>query len=155
MTKRFRFPTIASAILIAIAAAPGHARQGGDLGLGFIAGDPSGLSGKIWLGDNNALDLIAGFSAQNDWIRLHADYVWHEFSLFPVRAGQLPLYYGMGLWTAIAKHAPALGARGVVGIEYLFPSAPLDVFLELGPGASILPETEFGITGGLGMRFFF
>ena len=155
MTKRFRLILLAALALSAMAAAPGHARQGGDLGLGFIAGNPSGISAKIWMNDQNALDLIAGFDVQQDWISLNADYVWHEFSVFPVRAGQLPLYYGMGIWTAIAKHAPALGARGVVGIEYLFPSAPLDVFLELGPGASLLPSTRFGMSGGLGMRFFF
>ncbi len=152
---RFRNHCLAAITLALLAAAPGHARQGGDLGLGFVAGDPSGISAKIWLSDANALDLIAGFSVQEDWISLHADYVWHEFSLFPVNVGQLPLYYGMGVWTAIAKHAPALGARGVVGIEYLFSKAPLDVFLELGPGASLLPSTRFGMSGGLGMRFFF
>ena len=155
MLARIRLTLSAVVACVAVAFLPGQARQGGNLGLGFIAGDPSGISGKIWLNDQNALDLIAGFNVQEDWISLNADYVWHEFSLFPVRVGQLPLYYGMGVWTAIAKHAPALGAHGVVGIEYLFPSAPLDVFLELGPGTSILPSTRFGMSGGLGMRFFF
>ena len=141
---------------IALLSAPAmvQARQGGNFGAGIVAGDPSGLSGKLWLNETNALDFIAGFSIVDDYISLNADYVWHEFGLIPVSRGQLPLYYGMGVWTSVSRHA-TIGARGIVGLEYLFPSAPLDVFIEIGPGASILPSTGFGLSGGLGMRFFF
>jgi hypothetical protein len=143
-----------AALALLSAPAAVEARQGGQFGAGIVAGDPSGLSGKLWLNDKNALDFIAGFSLQNDWIYVNCDYVWHEFGLIPVNAGQLPLYYGMGVWTSVSNNA-AIGARGVVGLEYLFPSAPLDVFVEIGPGAAIIPETHFGLTGGLGMRFYF
>lgn len=146
--------SLAAALALTTAPMQTHARQGGNLGLGFIAGDPSGLSGKLWLSETNAIDFIAGFSVRNDWVFLNADYVWHEFGLIPVSRGQLPLYYGMGIWTSIANHA-AIGARGVVGLEYLFANAPLDAFIEIGPGTSILPSTHFDIWGGLGMRFFF
>jgi hypothetical protein len=154
---RNRFRTAAAAIaLIAATCLPAQARKGGDVGLGFIVGDPTGISGKIWLSDINALDFIAGFGTfHNDYIELRADYVWHEFSLFPVKSGQLPLYYGMGLGTAIGNRASLLSVRGVVGIEYLFAAAPLDVFLELGPGAAIIPNSRVDFTAGLGMRFFF
>jgi hypothetical protein len=143
-----------AAIALLFAPAKAQAAQGGQFGLGIIAGDPSGLSGKLWLNETNALDFIAGFSIIDDYISLNVDYVWHEFGLIPVSRGRLPLYYGMGVWTSVARHA-VIGARGIVGLEYLFPSAPLDVFVEIGPGASILPETDFGLSGGLGMRFFF
>lgn len=143
-----------AALALLSAPATVEARKGGSFGAGIIAGDPSGLSGKLWLNDKNALDFIAGFSIQNDWINLNCDYVWHDFGLIPVSSGQLPIYYGMGVWTSISNNA-AIGARGIVGIEYLFPSAPLDVFLEIGPGTSIIPETHFGLSGGLGMRYFF
>ena len=154
MGNRFR-TVLAAAAFAALAFLPAQARKGGEVGVGFIAGDPTGLSGKIWMNDVNALDLIVGLSTYHDYFTLRADYVWHEFSLFPVRSGQLPLYYGMGLGTAIAKHVPLLSVRGVVGIEYLFANAPLDAFLELGPGAAIIPDSRFDFTGGVGMRFFF
>ena len=86
---------------------------------------------------------------------MRGDYVWHEMNLFPVRAGQLPLYYGMGAGMTVNHDGPGLLARGVVGIEYLFPSAPLDVFFELGPGIRVFPATDLDISAGLGMRFFF
>jgi|SRR5690606_1372600 len=132
----------------------GHARQGGNLGLGIVAGKPSGVSARLWVGNRNTIDFIAGFDIYNDRVSLNADYAWHEFDLFPVRRGQLPLYYGMGVWTSVSND-PSVGARGKVGIAYLFPNAPLDAFFELGPSASILPSTGFGLDAGLGMRFFF
>jgi hypothetical protein len=132
----------------------GHARQGGNLGLGIVAGNPSGVSSRLWVGNRNSIDFIAGFDLYHDRVSINADYVWHEFGLFPVRRGQLPLYYGMGLWTSVSND-PAMGARGKVGIAYLFPNAPLDAFFELGPSAAILPSTGFGLDAGLGMRFFF
>jgi hypothetical protein len=130
------------------------AAQTGNLGLGIVAGDPSGISGKLWTGPNNAIDFIVGFSLYHDYVSINADYVWHEWNLIPVKAGRLPLYYGMGLWTSISQ-GPAVGGRGIVGLEYLFPSAPLDVFLELGPGIQILPDTGPAFSAGLGMRYFF
>lgn len=150
------FPRIAAAALAVALFLPvsGQARQGGDVGVGFIAGKPAGLDAKIWMGENNALDLILGYNAFDNWISLNADYLWHDFGLFEIPSGQLPLFYGMGLWAAIANHG-AIGVRGVVGIEYLFPKAPLDAFFELAPGISVLPSTEFGIDAGIGMRYFF
>ncbi|MDB5049235.1 MAG: hypothetical protein JWO30_2306 [Fibrobacteres bacterium] len=145
-----------AAMLLLLAPSRGHAKQGGDFGLGVVAGAPSGLSGKLWTGPNNAFDFIAGFSivGHHDWIALNADYVWHDWDLIPVKVGQLPLYYGMGVWTRI-EDTPVIGARGIVGLEYMFPSAPLDVFFEIGPGISILPSTDFDPSAGLGMRYFF
>jgi hypothetical protein len=153
--RGFRLTLFALAMSALAAAVPSHARMGGNLGLGFIAGAPSGISGKLWLGDVNAVDMILGFSPFSDYVELRADYVWHEMNLFPVRAGQLPLYYGMGAGMTVSDGGPGLLARGVVGIEYLFPSAPLDVFLELGPGIRVFPATNLDISAGLGMRFFF
>jgi hypothetical protein len=131
-----------------------NAKQGGDVGVGLVIGKPAGLSGKVWLGETNALDLTLGFNVLDDWMSLNADYVWHDFSLFQVPQGSLPLYYGMGIWAAIANHG-GVGVRGVVGIDYLFAKAPLDAFFEICPGISIIPGTHVGVDAGLGMRYFF
>lgn len=146
-------------LLIAAVAAlcialPAEAKQGGNFGLGFQLGDPSGLSAKLWLSHTNAADFQLGFSPYGDWMFLKADYLWHSFNLIPVSAGQLPLFYGMGAMMSVA-HRPGVGVEGVVGLEYLFPSAPLDVFIELAPGAFIVPATEGHVSAGIGMRFFF
>ncbi|HKP97964.1 MAG TPA: hypothetical protein VJ385_19685 [Fibrobacteria bacterium] len=161
LSNLFTFATLArpgAGALVAAALLLGplrsEANQSGEFGLGFIAGNPSGLSGKLWVGPDNALDFTAGFSIVNDWIYLDADYVWHEWSLIPVKKGRLPLYYGPGVWTSISDEA-SIGIRGVVGLEYIFPTTPFDVFLEIAPGISVLPSTNVDVSAGLGMRFFF
>lgn len=131
-----------------------HARLGGNLGVGFIAGQPSGINGKLWLGETTAIDGTLGFNVFENEISLNADYLWHDFELIRIPQGQMPLYYGMGLWTVIQNHG-AFGVRGVVGVEYLFPTAPLDAFFEIAPGISILPGTDFHAEAGIGMRYFF
>jgi hypothetical protein len=50
---------------------------------------------------------------------------------------------------------PEVGVRGVLGIEYRFPEAPLQAFLEAGPGLNLVPNTRTVGTGGLGLRYFF
>jgi hypothetical protein len=156
--KPFNFSKLVAMAALVLLLAPRDGRAAnqaaGNLGLGIIAGDPSGISGKLWTGPNNAIDFIVGFSLYHDYISINGDYVWHEWNLIPVKSGRLPLYYGMGLWTSISG-SPAVGGRGIVGLEYLFPSAPLDVFLELGPGIQILPDTGPAFSAGLGMRYFF
>lgn len=145
----------AFALAACVVTTPVEARQGGDFGLGFQIGDPSAaISGKLWLGDVNAINMAIGWSHWNDWVRVQADYVWHNYSLIPVSSGSLPIYYGMGGVVGVAND-PWIGAHGVVGISYLFPSAPLDVFLDISPGAIIFPEPHSDIGVGLGMRFYF
>ncbi len=131
-----------------------YARLGGNLGLGVEAGVPSGICGKYWMGDNNAFEGTLGFDLRVGWIKIDADYIWHEFSMFHIPMGQLGLFYGGGPWVALADK-PAIGLRGVVGVEYLFPSAPIDAFFKLGPGISVIPSTDFDPNVSVGMRYFF
>jgi hypothetical protein len=145
----------AMALALGLLAASASARQGGDLGLGVQIGEPSAaISGKLWMGKTNALDMAFGFSARNDWILLQADYLWHHYNVIPVASGELPLYYGMGA-TVVAARDPGVGVQGVVGIAYHFPAAPLDIFLDLSPGAFIFPEPGPNVGLALGMRFYF
>jgi hypothetical protein len=63
----------------------------GDFGLGFILGEPTGLSGKLFLGESRALDFGAAWSfGNNSNLHLHADYLIHRFDLIRVDSGQMP-----------------------------------------------------------------
>jgi hypothetical protein len=146
---------LAAMLALILFARPTEARLGGDLGIGFQIGEPSAaLSGKLWMGKTNALDMALGFSARHNWILLQADYLWHHYNVIPVGAGELPLYYGMGA-TVVAANDPAIGVQGVLGLAYHFPAAPLDLFLDLSPGVFILPDPDGNIGVALGMRFYF
>jgi hypothetical protein len=140
--------------LMMILAKPVTAQDHG-FGMGLILGEPTGLSAKLWTSSDNAFDLAAAWSFKGDGhILLQADYVWHFFDLMPVPSGKLPLYIGIGGRVVLADD-PLFGVRIPIGIDYLFADAPIDVFLELVPILDLSPETDFGVGGGLGIRYWF
>jgi len=122
-----------------------------DFGAGIILGSPTGVSGKLWLGGRRTA-LDAALSVVSDGLYLHVDYLWHDYTALPKpEKGRLPLYYGIGGRISGSD----LGARGVIGIEYIFAGYPFDLFFELAPVISLVPDVGFHLTGGLGGRYFF
>jgi hypothetical protein len=124
-------------------------------GIGFILGSPSGLSGSLPIGPSNAFNAVIGYDVTRD-INLHlqADYVWIRSDLIPVEIGKVSLYYGPGAFARISGEA-ALGIRVVGGIDYRFQDAPLQFFLEIGPGINVVPNTAANVGAGLGLRYYF
>ncbi len=133
-----------------------------NFGLGIILGAPTGISARIATGPANSVNAILGYAVggpgvccrDGGHIFMGADYVWYNYNLIPVAKGRLPLYFGPGI-NATFSNDSRLGIRGVVGLEYQFASAPVDLFLELGPGINVMPNTDGYVTGGFGGRFFF
>ena len=128
--------------------------QDSGLGAGIIIGEPTGLSGKTWLSSNDAIDAGMAWSISNGWFHIHADYLRHVFGLIPVEKGKLPLYFGIGAKIGFGNDV-SLGARVPVGLAYLFDGTPLDVFIEIVPGLEIIPDTQFDMGGGIGVRYWF
>ncbi len=148
--RRFLFLIVLIPILGSAAAG-----QGKGFGLGFILGEPTGLSFKHWLSGTNAIDGGAAWSfGDKGYLHLHADYLFHKYDLVQVQKGRLPLYFGVGGRIGFAT-STRVGVRGVVGLNYQFHDAPLDAFLELAPILDLVPATRFTLNGGIGMRFFF
>jgi hypothetical protein len=87
---------------------------------------------------------------------LHSDVLWHNFELFPVAQGQLPLYLGVGGRVKIREHAEdRLGVRVPIGVSYIFEDLPLDIFAEVAPVLDFAPSTRGGFTLGIGARWWF
>lgn len=129
-------------------------------GLGFIMGEPTGISGKFWLGGRTALDAALAWSTfdEHDDLHLQMDYVWHDFGLLSVDRGALPVYYGLGgrLATRDGRGGEdRLGVRFPVGLAYIFPSQRADLFFEVAPTLDLTPDTNVDVEGGLGVRYFF
>jgi len=68
--------------------------------------------------------------------------------------GSFPLYYGLGFRVNFGDETEA-GVRFPIGLEYLFPRAPFDVFIEVVPILRVIQKTDFEIDGAIGARFFF
>jgi hypothetical protein len=160
---------LATVILLGTAGTkPLHAADAASgTGIGFILGSPTGLSLKLPQGRANAWQFAFGWDLDgpdggrwndppNDDPRFYVggDYLWYNYNLIHVNKGRLPLYYGPGAFVSISNNTHA-GIRGVIGLEYQFANAPFDIFLEVGPGITIIPDTHGAVFAGLGGRFFF
>jgi len=147
-----------TAILISLCSVSVKAQNSG-FGIGIIAGEPSGLSLKSWISENTAIDGAIAYSFVDDGsIQGHVDYLIHNYSVFNVASGKLPLYYGIGGRIKNKNDdkniATRLGARVPVGICYQFAGIPMDVFLELVPVVDVSPKTQFTFNGAVGIRYF-
>lgn len=122
-------------------------------GIGAVIGEPTGISMKNWISSTKAVDGgIAWFA--NKKLGVHVDYLMHNFNLVKVDQGLLPIYYGIGAKMVIDNDI-SVGVRLPVGMNYLFSSSQVDIFLELVPVLELVPNSAFNMMGGVGARFFF
>ena len=99
--------------------------QNSGIGLGIVWKGPTGLSAKVWTGDNIAFDAAATWSLDNErTLHLHADMLFHNFNLI---TNSLPVYYGFGPQVKLADD-PIIGVRVPVGIAYQVSEAPFPRF---------------------------
>lgn len=124
------------------------------IGLGFVLGDPTGLSGRMWQGPSNAIDITVGFSFGGENLMVMGNYLWLNNDLIPIPSGKMPLYYGPGAAVYFSDN-PALGLNVKVGLAYLLADAPLDFFIEIGPELVIGSSMDGSAIAGLGARFYF
>ena len=128
-------------------------QKGNNFGIGFMVGEPTGVSVKKWVTDNSAFDVGAAWSLSDktEALHLHADFLNHNwFNDQP----SLAFYYGIGVRT-ILDNDPKIGVRVPIGLNYVFENIPFDVFVEAVPIFDLVPDTEFAGNGAFGMRFYF
>jgi len=158
--------TALTAILIGFvccAASEVHAQ--GNFGFGLILGEPTGLAWKYKINHRNAIDGAIGFSPY-DRFRIHVDYLWHSY---PFQEQRLAVHYGLGAAFGfgrtdyVVSHGDSyvlregdlgFGARAVVGLTYMIPRSPVDVFFEMAPIIVAAPGPGFGLDLGLGVRVY-
>lgn len=159
-------------------AAPPPALQGPaeGLGIGLVAGSPSGLSLAYRPGGDTYLQFAAGWSLDlddddnnNDVGRFHlnADYLYTITKLTIPEEPSLvfPFYVGLGARFRFRGddqiddnddgQDSSLGLRVPIGIGLTPANFSMDVFLELVPNLILFPETDFGFDAGIGARFYF
>jgi len=135
----------------------------GTLGIGIIVGEPTGISARLYLKDDQAIQAAIGGSFIGGGIQFHADYVFHPFILQTRESFVLATYLGPGVRfiqysTGRNDSYLAIGLRGVGGLLFDF-KEPLDAFVEV---AGVL---EYGfadgkhggiaLNAGAGVRYYF
>jgi hypothetical protein len=160
------FAAILSLILAVFSSLAPQAAQARGLGLGVFLGEPTGLTGKYWMGNDNALDFKLAWSF-SDYFLITGDYLFHFPGAFGRKnqfVSQLSPYVGPGGAFFFGRDRGsrfrddddfAFGIRFPVGVEWISNDPPIGVFIELAPGLSIAPSTDGFFMGGIGARFYF
>lgn len=183
---------VALSVLLAVASVPAvEARPrpagGGSMksfsanktfGLGLELGQPTGITGKYFLTDSNALDFGLGYIYHNRWygndgVHLYLDYLWHPFSLVSAQAFELPFFIGVGgrFWDfdycdarVCYDGGSAFGVRVPLGIAFDFNEVPLDIALNIVPTFDFIGgdyydrydrRTHFGVDVSVAIRYWF
>ena len=108
----------------------------GTFGLGLIFGEPTGVSAKLYLKDDQAVQAALGLAFIGAGIHAHADYVFHPFILQSRQLFVLPVYIGPGVRFIQYRDGResnyfAIGPRIVGGLLFDFKTIPLDAFVEV------------------------
>lgn len=167
--KRLQLITLGLILFVTTAPAQDFPRADGIqparglFGMGLILGEPTGLSAKYWLRSDRAVDFALGASLLTDF-RLHATYL-HHVDVFDHQ--RVPLYYGIGGSIAgrtgrVAEFGSdrrrdrvGLGIRGAIGVSYLVPTAPFDLFIEFGSVLIVFPPAALDLDLSIGFRYYF
>lgn len=151
---------ILAALALTTAALPAVAQEQATkhVGLGFIVGEPTGISLKMFLNNTNALDFAAAWSLSgNNDFHLQGDYLFHKYDLIDLKnSDDFPLFFGIGLrMVLIENYDDVVGIRFPVGLDYLFANYPFDIFAEIVPILDLAPDSDFDLEGAIGARFWF
>ncbi len=128
------------------------------LGLKFF---PLGITVKHFIAPNTSLEGIGYF--WNNGFRFTGLY---EFNFDIPGAPGLKFYIGPGAHIGVANHHPGdvpgdnytdVGIDGVLGLDYKFTGAPIDISIDWQPSFSFLNTGDifYGGWGGLGVRYTF
>ena len=120
-------------------------------GVGIVLGEPTGLTFKS---GNLAIGLGWSFASADN--RIDATIDWWLINDHFVE--MLDWYLGAGAKVGIKLNQDTdifnIGLRIPLGIQW-WPAEELELFAEIAPGLLLVPATEFDISAGIGLRYYF
>jgi hypothetical protein len=148
------------ATILLIMAQSSFARE--EYQLGMILGAPTGISGKMGLGNNRSVDAGLAYSlTRNLGLEFHTDYLIENARSFNINAEKpLELYFGIGARFAVIDRGVhndqiAIGPRVPVGVSYKIDNPKFEFFAEMALILDITPETSVDLDAGIGARYRF
>ena len=146
--KKAAVPVLAALLLCGCGGSRGF-------GIGFIVGEPDGLSLKGWVDHTSSVN--AAFSWPRGVFHCQADYAYHNFDAIRANQGEFALYLGIG-GRGTFPDAPAaedvFGVRFPLGIAYIIEDEWLDIFVEVVPSLTDAPASDFDFSAAFGMHLF-
>jgi hypothetical protein len=128
----------------------------GKTGVGVMIGNPTGINGKHWIEDKEAVDGGIGWSfGKKTEVTLHSDYLFHKKGAFFFNdVHPLDLYFGLGGRMEFASDIE-LGLRFPVGLTHHFNDQPADFFAEVAPILDFVSKAGMELHLLFGARFYF
>ena len=137
----------------------------GAIGVGLMIGLPTGITAKLYLEDDRAIQAAVGINFVSGGVHLQADFVLHPYILQDKEEFTMPVYGGVGARFVQYREGRdgdsylSIGARAVAGMLFDFKNIPLDVFLEIAPvleyGFADDVGFELALDVGGGARYYF
>jgi hypothetical protein len=123
-------------------------------GIGIVGGVIAGLSIKDWVSYDNAFQFDVNWDLYQGGIGFGAAYLFHNFGIITADNNKFPLYFGIKGWAVITNGGSvAAGMMVPLGIAWIPRDVPIDIFLQVEPGISVIPSVHFAPGGGAGIRF--
>ena len=158
-----------TALLLLATATASFAGDHRTFGLGFVLGEPTGISAKYFLADPHALDFDLAFSFLDEYLLFGTDYLYHFNDVLPNASVVLMRPYigggGVVAFDFDTNNDKGIGhdhnndfgleARFTAGLSWLFTTVPLETFIDISPGIWLIPETNADFSGVIGLRYFF
>lgn len=142
--------------------AGGHPVDKGSFGIGIVLGEPTGISAKLYLEDDTAIQGALGINFIGSGVQANAEYLFHPWVVQERDLFVLPIYLGPGVrfiqygGRGVDSHV-AIGLRGVIGMLFDFKTQPLDAFVEAGGVLEydFTEDFEVALNIGAGVRYYF
>jgi hypothetical protein len=151
MNRRVKFGFLAIFLFLSVRIA-GLTAAPRRFGVGLVLIEPSGLTGKAWLGGSLALAGAIGWSAEeNHYLHIHGDLLFLDSRLAGDRNLDLDFYLGVG-GKIIFRDYDSAWFRVPLGLEFRLRKAPINIFFEVVPTFNF---SEIKLLGAVGFRYLF
>ncbi|SHG41076.1 hypothetical protein [Pedobacter caeni] len=158
--KKLLFSFTAAAVLFTMSTSNANAQDYKNA-IGGRFGNANGVSFKTTLNKGAMLELIGNFRSNSGVTFLNLTGLYEVYN--PIKGVEgFNWFYGGGATVGAykIKHGGGsdvyLSANGVLGLDYKFKNAPINLSLDWVPALQFTPDTEFwGGDIGLGVRFTF
>ena len=131
-------------------------RPSPSVGIGFQAGNPTGLSLQFYKNYGMSTDILIAYNL-DDFIFLNVHGLWNAHL---DRGGHFHLFYGPGGFIGIRDRSPegrqddvAAGFSANFGLNFVV--SRVEFFGQFTPRLELTPATNFHTGGGVGLRFYF
>lgn len=124
--------------------------------IGLRTSDQLAISGKLFISDDAALELIANIDANEGRPNTYTATYQKHLSMSSIMP-RLKFYYGGGAALISVEDNSQFGLVGIVGIDYSSDSLPINVSIDIIPSL-FFPEDDTRLSsnlGGISLRYTF